>query len=232
MVTMLPETAPDKSEKWWSSDPDIATVDHEGWIVGIAPGECTVTVQSVNNPDVTAEIKVTVIDNKVSEIKLDKYEVTIGINEGDMPYVTMFPAYAADKSEKWWSSDPKIATVNYEGWIVGVAPGECTVTVQSVNNPDVTAEVKVTVIDNRVNEIKLDKYEVTIKVGKGDMPLVTMLPANAPNKSEIWRSSDTGIATVNYEGWILGITPGECTVTVQSAANPDIKAEIKVVVIE
>lgn len=225
-------TAPDKSEKWWSSDTDIATVNYEGWIVGVSPGECIVTVQSVNNPDVTAEIKVTVIDNRVNEIKLDKYEITIGVNQGDIPLVTMLPADAPDKSEKWWSSDTSIATVNYEGGIVGVSPGKCTVTVQSVNNPDVKAEVSVTVIDNRVAEIKLDRYEITIKKGFGDMPLVTMLPADAPDKSEIWKSSNTNVATVNFEGWIYAITPGECTVTVYSAANPDIKAEVKVIVTE
>ena len=231
LVTMYPETALDKSEKWWSSDTSIATVNYEGWIVGIAPGECTVTVQSVDNPDVTAEIKVTVIDNKVTEIKLDKYEVVIPVGKGDMPLVTMLPESAPDKSERWWSSDESVATVNSEGWIVGIAPGECTVTVRSINNPDVTAEIKVTVTDEGlVKEIVLNKYEVELTVGKGDMPLVTMLPSDAEDKSEIWWSSDASIATVNYEGWIVGTGIGECTVTVQSAANPKIKAEIKVIV--
>ncbi len=233
LVTMYPETAPDKSEKWWSSDTSIATVNYEGWIIGIAPGECTVTVQSVNNPDVTAEIKVTVVENKVSEIKLDKYEVRIAVGKGDMPLVTMYPETATDKSERWWSSDYSIATVNEEGWIVGVAVGECTVTVRSVNNPDVTAEIKVIVTDEGlVKEIVLDRYEVELTIGKGDMPLVTMLPADAEDKSEIWWSSDASVATVNYEGWIVGTGVGECVVTVQSAANPTIKAEVKVIVKE
>ncbi|MBR3759553.1 MAG: Ig-like domain-containing protein [Ruminococcus sp.] len=231
LVTMYPETAPDKSEKWWSSDTSVATVNYEGWITGISAGECTVTVQSVNNPDVTAEIKVTVIENKVTEIKLDKYEVRIAVGKGDMPLVTMYPETAPDKSERWWSSDNSIATVNEEGWIVGVAVGECTVTVRSVNNPDVTAEIKVIVTDEGlVKEIVLDRYEVELTVGKGDMTLVTMLPADAEDKSEIWWSSDASVATVNYEGWIVGTGVGECIVTVQSAANPTIKAEIKVIV--
>ena len=231
LVTMYPETAPDKSEKWWSSDTSVATVNYEGWITGISAGECTVTVQSVNNPDVTAEIKVTVIENKVTEIKLDKYEVVIPVGKGDMPLVTMYPETAPDKSERWWSSDYSIATVNEEGWIVGVAVGECTVTVRSINNPDVTAEIKVIVTDEGlVKEIVLDRYEVELIVGMGDMPLVTMLPADAEDKSEIWWSSDASVATVNYEGWIVGTGVGECIVTVQSAANPTIKAEVKVIV--
>ena len=46
------------------------------------------------------------------------------------------------------------------------------------------------------------------------------------------RYNNKSVATVNYEGWIVGITPGECTITVYSAVNPEIKAEIKVIVKE
>lgn len=231
-VTMLPETAPDKREKWFSTDPKIASVDNEGWIVGNSPGECTITVQSVNNPDVMARIKVTVLDNNVSEIQLTTYEVTMGIGHEIMPIVTMLPANTPDKREIWTSSNEKIATVQPDGMIKGVSPGECIITVQSAANPKVKAEVKVIITDNRVNKIELDFYEVTIRVGFGDMPLVTMLPKDAPDKSEIWTSSNKSVATVNFEGWIMGIAPGECVITVQSAANPDIKAEVKVTVIE
>ncbi|MBQ9078832.1 MAG: Ig-like domain-containing protein [Ruminococcus sp.] len=233
LVTMHPETALDKSEKWWSSDKSVATVNSEGWIVGIAPGECTVTVQSVDNPDVTAEIKVIVIEETVEEIVLDRDEIIIPVNKGDMPLVTMYPVTAPDKSEKWWSSDTSVATVNYEGWILGIKPGECIVTVQSVANPDVKAEIKVIVTDEGlVKDIVLDRYEIELFVGDGDMPLVTMLPEDAEDKSEKWISSDKSVATVNYEGWIVGIAPGECTITVYSAVNPEIKAEIKVIVKE
>lgn len=81
----------------------------------------------------------------VNAIELDKYEVKIKIGETDMPWVTMLPEDAEDKSEEWKSSDPKVATVNSYGKITGVSEGECTVTVTSVDNKNVSAKVKVTV---------------------------------------------------------------------------------------
>ena len=100
-------------------------------------------------------------------------------------------------------------------------------------NPEVKAEIKVIVTDEGlVKDIVLDRYEIELFVGDGDMPLVTMLPEDAEDKSEKWISSDKSVATVNYEGWIVGIAPGECTITVYSAVNPEIKAEIKVIVKE
>lgn len=82
----------------------------------------------------------------------------------------------------------------------------------------------------KVESIELDKYTVNIKIGEDDMPMVTMLPEDAENKGEIWESSDTKVATVNRYGKIVGVGEGECTVTVTSEDNPDVKAEVKVTV--
>lgn len=82
-----------------------------------------------------------------------------------------------------------------------------------------------------VTGITLDKYSTTICVGLSDMPWVTMLPASAPDKSEIWSSSDTTVATVDPYGRIMGIKEGTCTVTVKSADNPEVSADVSVKVI-
>lgn len=79
-----------------------------------------------------------------------------------------------------------------------------------------------------VEEIKLSTYEVTIHVGSSKMPIVTMLPENCSDKSEIWTSSDESIAVVDGLGNITGVAEGKCTVTVSSADAPDLYAEVAV----
>ena len=165
---------------------------------------------------------------KVSEIKLSKTEISLNVGEGDISMVTMLPA-TADKTEKWTSSDESIASVNFEGWITAISEGVCTITVQSVSNPDIKADINVSVIDpTRVREIKLSKSEIVIPTGGNDIAMVSMLPDNAVNKGEVWLSSDENIATVSEEGLISGKAPGNCTITVISKSNPDVKAEVKV----
>lgn len=97
-----------------------------------------------------------------------------------------------------------------------------------------TTEAATTANDGKVHveSITLDKYEVNIKVGGNDMPMVTMLPEDAENKGEIWESSDTTVATVNKYGKIVGVSAGECTVTVTSEDNPAVSATVKVTVKE
>lgn len=81
-----------------------------------------------------------------------------------------------------------------------------------------------------VEGITLSKYSVTLMQGSSDMPIVTMHPVNATNKAEIWTSSDTAIATVNNIGRITGVGVGSCIVTVRSADNPNVFADVSVTI--
>ncbi|MDE6789632.1 MAG: Ig-like domain-containing protein [Ruminococcus sp.] len=259
-VTMLPSTAKNKDEIWTSSDENIAVVDNEGWVTGIGEGTCIITVISVDNPDIRAEITVNVTDiSSVRDIRLSRTEMAVQVGHGELSaYVTMLPTTALNKAEKWSSSNEEIAIVDNEGWVIGKKAGSCAVTVQSIDNPAVFAIIVVTVYDDeppvttntttetnpitttttttttnvKVTEILLSKYEMNIPVGKEDISIVTMLPYEAITKDEIWISSDETIATVNKYGWVKGISVGECIVTVYSVSNPEIKAEITVKIID
>ncbi len=81
-----------------------------------------------------------------------------------------------------------------------------------------------------VTGLSLDKYEVYVTVGQSDMPWVTMTPANATDKSEIWTSDNTAVATVDAYGNIYGVAAGSCTVTVCSADNNNAFATVAVTV--
>ena len=109
---------------------------------------------------------------------------------------------------------------------------EQTTEVESETDAESETEEDTTTIegDFEIEKIELDKYEVNIKAGETDMPMVTMYPEDASNKGEIWESSDDGVATVNHYGKITGVKAGECIVTVTSEDNPNVKAEVKVTV--
>ncbi len=79
-----------------------------------------------------------------------------------------------------------------------------------------------------VESMKLSAYEREFEVGTSFMPIVTMYPSNATDKSEIWQSSNTSVATVNAHGNITAVGEGECTVTVTSADNKEVSSSFKV----
>lgn len=81
-----------------------------------------------------------------------------------------------------------------------------------------------------VESISLTFYSVTLQTGQSKMPIVTMSPENASDKSELWTSSDTAVATVDDMGRITAVSEGTCTVRVTSVQNPEVFAEVEVTV--
>ncbi len=92
-----------------------------------------------------------------------------------------------------------------------------------------TAEIQTEAAsDGSVTKIDLTFYETSLNIGDSVMPIVTMYPENAPDKSELWTSSDEAVACVDSMGNITAAGAGECTVKVQSAVCPEVYAEVKV----
>ncbi len=117
------------------------TVTGEGMVFVTETTTTTTTTETTTMETTTQPLP----EGSVTGIELTFYSVTLKVGEKKMPIVTMFPADANDKSEKWTSTDDKVAKVDWLGNITAVAPGTCTIRVTSVNNPNVYAEVSVTV---------------------------------------------------------------------------------------
>ena len=232
IVTMLPETSTQKDEIWVSSDEKIATVNSEGWITAISPGECTITVYSKYTPTVYASLKVKVPD--VTGIRLSKTKMTLAVDELDQSFITVLPETAVNKSGVWTSSNPAVAKCDQYGWVKGVSAGTCIITVKSASNPNVSATIDVTVTDPnqgvKVTGITLSKTKMNLAIGELDQALVTMLPTNATDKGEIWTSSNTAVAKCDQYGWVKAVAAGTCKITVTSTSNPNVSATIDVTV--
>lgn len=82
-----------------------------------------------------------------------------------------------------------------------------------------------------VESIALTFYDVTLQIGQSKMPIVTMSPENASDKSEIWTTSDENVVSVDELGNITALTEGNCVVTVTSAQNPNVSANVNVTVV-
>lgn len=108
--------------------------------------QATTTTTATTTTETIITTTTTLAPGSVTGIELTFYAVSLKVGENKMPIVTMSPADATDKSELWTSSDETVATVNWLGDITAVGPGVCTVRVASVNNPNVYADVTVTVL--------------------------------------------------------------------------------------
>ena len=84
--------------------------------------------------------------------------------------------------------------------------------------------------ETEVSSISLDIHEITLDIGQTKMPIVTMFPKTALDKSEVWTSSDEKVATVTSSGTIRAVGEGKCVVTVTSGSNSKVSSKVSVTV--
>jgi len=129
---------------------------------------------------------------------------------------TVLPEYATYKTVVWSSSDTSIATVDENtGLVTGVTAGNVTISA-TVDGVAGTFEIEV---------IKIPVETVTISgnssVAEGGIIQLTatVLPEDATDKTVVWSSSDTSIATIDVNtGLVTGVTAGG-TVTISATAD-------------
>lgn len=216
-ATITPDNAADKSVTWTSSSENVATVDANGNVTGIASGTATITATTSNGLKATCAVtvKAKVIDVASITLNMDKAELVEGSTT--QLTATITPDNATDKSVTWSSSDEAVATVNADGLVTAVAPGTATITATTSNGLKATCAVtvKAKVID--VASITLNMDQAELVEGTTAQLIATVSPDNATDKSVTWSSSDEVVATVDANGLVTGVAAGSATITATTA---------------
>lgn len=88
-----PRDAENKEVAWESSDENIASVDSSGKVTALSAGSCTITVRSMAERTVSAELSLKVTDERIEEINLlNEYLSSLPVNQkikADKKTVTM-----------------------------------------------------------------------------------------------------------------------------------------------
>ena len=213
-ASVSPEAASDRAVAWSSSDRSVATVDKAGTVHGLRPGTATVTATAEGKSG-TCAVTVKAKAVNVTEVTLDKMELTLTEGETETLTATVKPDNADNRKVTWSSDKTDVATVDGAGRVTAVKAGEAVVTVTTEDGGK-TATCKVTVKAKvvGVTEVTLDKTELTLTEGETETLTATVKPDNADNKKVAWSSDKTDVATVDGAGRVTAVKAGEAVVTV------------------
>ena len=209
-----PEAASDRAVAWSSSDRSVATVDKAGTVHGLRPGTATVTATAEGKSG-TCAVTVKAKAVNVTEVTLDRAELTLTEGETETLTATVKPDNADNRKVAWSSDKTDVATVDGDGRVTAVKAGVATVTVTTEDGGK-TASCKVTVKAKAVNvtEVTLDRTELTLTEGETGTLTATVKPDNADNRKVTWISDKTDVATVDGAGKVTAVKAGESVVTV------------------
>ena len=219
------DTTDDKTLKWTSSNPNIATVDNTGKVTAVGGGTATITVKSQNGKEASCEVKVT---SKIESISLNKSNITLSKGTSETLKATINPSDTTDdKTLKWTSSNPNIATVDNTGKVTAVGGGTATITVKSQNGKEASCEVKVT---SKIESISLNKSNITLSKGTSETLKATINPSDATDdKTLTWKSEDENIAKVDGNGKVTGVGTGTTNITVTTSNGKSATCKVTVV---
>ncbi len=231
-ATVSPADADDKTVTWKSSAPDIVSVGGDGSVTALKPGEATVTVTTKDGGK-TANAKVTVRSKTiaVTGVSLDKTSLTLTEETSETLTATVKPEDATDKSVKWSSDKPEIASVDNSGKVTALKEGKAVVTVTTVDGGK-TASCEVTVEPIKVTAVTVSPDKVTVQENKSFKLSAVCTPEEAPDKAVIWKSMDTGVATVAEDGTVTGIRQGTTQVLAMLKSNNSVFGRCDITVTE
>lgn len=218
IVNFTPSRPDNMNVTWVSSNERIVTVDDMGVIKGIRGGQAVVSVVSEDGIKV-ASCTVSVRE-PVTSIKLDVNRVTasLGVGTYQLTYKILPDGDGVNRNVTWTSSAPDIATVGENGLVTFKKPGKATIVVKTVDigvsgNLIDTCEFY---INNPVTAVDLDYTNITLRLSEQFRLTAKVTPDDATDKTILWSSSDTNVATVDESGMVTAVGSGSATILAKS----------------
>ena len=225
----LAKAASKLTVEWTSSDESVATVDATGMVVAVSAGEADITA-SVTDSEMSAVCRVTV---KVAAKDITVPDnLDVKLNDGNETTVeaTVSPADATDVKVSYASTDEAVATVDKDGRVQVLQPGECDITTTLMQDGEKVTE-KTTHVKAfyEVESITLDSNEGKLTVGNSHTIKATVAPEEVAAETTIeWSSSNEKVATVDSNGKVTAVSSGNATITAtagEESANYEVTVE-------
>lgn len=214
---------------WTSSDESVATVDATGMVVAVSAGETDITA-NVKDSEMSAVCKVTVKVTAKDITVPDNLDVKLNDGNETTVEATVSPADATDVKVSYASTDEAVATVDKDGRVQVLQPGECDITTTLMQDGEKVTE-KTTHVKAfyEVESITLDSNEGKLTVGNSHTIKATVAPEEVAAETAIeWSSSNEKVATVDENGKVTAIAAGEATITAtagEESANYEVTVE-------
>lgn len=231
--TISPADAANKTVEWTSSNPEIATVDAGGRVVGKKSGTVTITATAKDKAGAFATFAVTVI-TPVTNIKLTSEKNYVNVGKTMQIAAEILPADADNKTLAWSSTNEKIATVDGNGVVRGVSAGSVQIKATSTDGSNRAIAISLTV-KQPVTKITLKNVKkktvtkTTMNAGTTYSLVAAISPSTATDKSLTWKTSNKKLATVS-NGVITALKKGTVTITCIANDGSGVKKTFKVTI--
>ena len=224
--------SPSYSVKWSSSDPSVLSVEQNGSVRAVGEGTASVIASATDAQGNTVKnsISVSVTASAVTGVSIGgARNLRVGENLTLTANVTMTgkPAYRV----AWSGSDSSVLTVSQNGAVRAVGAGAATVyvSVTDASGNVVSASVQLRVTADSVQSVALSG-DTSINYKNSGKLNAQVSVTGSPQYTVSWRSSDSGIVSVDQNGKIEGRKQGSAviTATVTESSGKTVESSVTV----
>lgn len=167
---------------------------------------------------------------KVTSVAIDQTAPEVLVNGTTKLTYSVTPDDATVSKDAWKTSNAKVATVDANGVVTGVAEGTAKITV-TVDGKSASVDIKVVEKKIPLTGLSLNCTEMELGIDETQGVGIVKTPNDATDTITCV-SSDPEIAAVSNDGMVTGIKPGTATITVTGGGFTadcavTVKAELK-----
>ncbi len=239
-ATIKPTNATNKTVSWQTNNFNVATVNSNGLVTGVAPGQTLITATTQDGTNLTAScvfnVKVAPTDIQLNH---ESYQFRQLSSEKLQLEATILPA-EAHQEVQWTSSNENVASVDASGLVTPKYKGEAIITATTTDGSNLSATCTITVLPALATAIELNKTSASLKVGQtlqlsALVSPYTVYPNNhvtyyASQEVE-WTSSNVSVATVDENGLVTAMSLGDATITATTKDGTNLSASCAVTVV-
>jgi uncharacterized protein YjdB len=203
---------------WSSLNPNIATVDANGIVTGVALGSSIITARA---DGANAQTNVSV-QPAVSSVVLSPSQTSVAIGSTRALAVAVSDKDGLALSGRivaFSSSNPTVATVTSSGVVLGISLGRAIITAQAVQD-QVSGTSTIDVVQVPVSNVAISPPGAqTVFQGLTLQLAATLRDANGnilTGRPVSWTTSNPSIATVSSSGMVTGVGLGQVQITAES----------------
>ncbi len=214
-TSVLPSNA-SQAVQFTSNNPEVITVDENGYWIAKWPGTATITV-STPNGEATNTVAVTVLGSAIqpTDITAGTSNISATVEETGTINTTVLPA-GTSQTVKYTSNNPEVITVDENGNWIAKTPGTTSITVKTPNN--ITETISVTVAAPAIVPTNVSTNPTSIiatinNASKNSGKITATVSPSGASQSVTYTSSNPGVITVDSSGNWVATGVGTATIT-------------------
>lgn len=214
----------DGTVSYSSSNTSVATVDSSTGLVSLkGVGSCTITAKALAGSNYNAAlVSYTLTVTKASAV-FSFESTSVSKTYGDASFVNPLTTNTTG-TITYSSSNTSVATINSStGRVTIQGAGSCTITATAASNTNYASGSKSYSLTVNRGTPQMRFANSYVYADYGETPSYNTLTTNADGKIT-YSSSDTSVATVDSNGYVIGVGVGTCRITATAATGNKYKS--------